>query len=331
MSERMAESTRRRSVLVAKVLVAAGLTVWLARSGTLDFTTLGIFLARPELLALSLATYGVVIIIATLRWRTLLTLAGLERPWSELLALQMTASFLNAVIPGAVGGDVVKALAVTRGEDGMQRTTVLLLVLVERLCGLVGLIITAVLVLLTRGLSVWTDPLLGRPATAIALLGLATTVGPLIFMTVVRSHDGSVVRVGERHGTSRQLVSQLVAATRLVSANPSALVPALALSMGVHAFLMTFFTFLTGAITSSEVSFIAIASTFPLGLLTVTLPIAPLGLGVGHLAFERLLGAIGIEGGANAFNLFVFGRTVPSLLGVLPYFSLRARGHLVKG
>jgi glycosyltransferase 2 family protein len=64
-------------------------------------------------------------------------------------------------------------------------------------------------------------------------------------------------------------------------------------------------------------------SLIPLGILTTALPLAPGGMGVGHVAFDRLLALVGIEGGANIFNIFFLGQMSLNLLGVVPYLLFK--------
>ena len=61
----------------------------------------------------------------------------------------------------------------------------------------------------------------------------------------------------------------------------------------------------------------------PIGLIVVALPIAPGGVGVGHLAFGELYRYVGISEGADIFNLFIIIQLAVYLLGVIPYL-LRA-------
>ena len=103
---------------------------------------------------------------------------------------------------------------------------------------------------------------------------------------------------------------------------------ALGLSMFFHATAMFLFTALTEAVTGQDTSFAAIATVFPIGLLTIVLPISPAGLGVGHVAFDQLYAAIGLTGGATVFNIFILGQMAPCLLGVFPYLALRRSGEL---
>lgn len=331
-SKARSSNARNWMLFGIKIGVAALLIGWLIRSGSLDMGALRILVQKPWLLAMNLGVFVAAALCATLRWRALLTLANVRQPFLRLLSLQLTATFFNVVIPGNVGGDVVKALYVARDADPRSRTTILLIVFIERLLGLGGLVTTAFLVTLLRGPTLWNDPLLRPMASMVTLVALATVIGPMIFLAVIR-------RAGDRieaytSGTTKlaKLLNQLVAAFRLLAAGPRRLVEALVISMVLHALAMGYFTVLTRVLGGYDVGYFAIATIFPLGLLTMVIPIAPAGLGVGHVAFDRLFAAIGLSGGAASgatiFNVYLLGQILPALVGVIPYIALRRRGAL---
>jgi glycosyltransferase 2 family protein len=324
----MKPRTKSLLVFAAKVIVAATLIGWLVRSGVLKFGALSVFIEKPILLAADLALFGVAVLTGTLRWRALLALAGARIPFARAVQLQMTGQFFNTVIPGNVGGDVVKALYVARDSDPSKRTTILLIVFVERLVGMAGLVLVASAVAILRGPVLWQNEQTRQLAIAVAFLGFCTVVGPALFVLFMR-------RAGDRlekwtSGTTKiaKLAGRLVAAARLLSSGPKYLVAALSLSMLAHVATMTFFTVLTRVITAEDVPFSSVATVYPLGILTMILPIAPAGLGVGHVAFDRLFEMIGLHGGATVFNVYLIGLLAPCLLGVFPYLALKRSGQL---
>jgi uncharacterized protein (TIRG00374 family) len=326
----MALNPRVKSIAVfaAKIIVASVLIGWLIRSGVLKMGALSIFLERPILLVANLGLFGFGVMTGTLRWRALLKLAGAKVPLGRALQLQLTALFFNVVIPGNVGGDVVKALYVAREEEPSKRTAILLIVFVERLVGMAALVLVATMVGILRGPLLWQTPQLRQLAIAVGFLGVCTVVGPALFVLGMR-------RAGDRleawtSGTTgiARLAGRLVAAARLLSAGPRQLVIALGLSMLTHAGAMTFFTVLTRVITEQDVPFSSVATVFPLGILTMILPISPAGLGVGHVAFDRLFSMIGLHDGATVFNVYLIGQLAPCLLGVFPYLALKRSGKL---
>ncbi len=308
-----------------KVGVAVVLVGWLVRSGSLDFAALAVLLHRPWLIALDLAVFVALVLLGALRYRVLLDLVGVRVGYGLVVQLHLTAVFFNVVIPGNVGGDVVKALYVARDAPSSRRTTILLLVFVERALGLGGLVMMATAVTALRGRSLWQDPQLGPLSLTVAVLGVLAVVGPVSFVLVMR-------RAGERleaftSGPSpiAKLLAKVTSALRLLASGPRHLAVAVLISMGLHALAMTLFTVFARALTEQDVTYFTVASVYPLGILTVVLPVSPSGLGVGHLAFERLFASVGLTGGANVFNVYLLGQIVPCLAGVVPYLALKRR------
>lgn len=318
---------KSRLLFGAKAIVAAVLIGWLISGGHLDMGALRILVDRPALLAMDLGLFATGAVIATTRFGILLGLAHVRVRFATLFRLTMTAFFFNVVIPGNIGGDVVKGLYVARDEPKEKRTTILLVAFVERLIGLSALVILGALVTAVRP-AVWSDPVLRPLAAAVSAIGAATLVGGTLALLVVRRAGERLERATLGPSKIAKLLHQLVLSMRLVSAQPRRLLTALVLSGAYHALLMGFFTVLTRALIERDVPYSAVATVFPLGLLTLLLPISPSGLGVGHVAFKRLFEAIGLAGGATVFNVYLLGQIVPCLLGVFWFLSLRRRGEL---
>ncbi len=314
-------------MLAGKALLAFLLLGWLVRGGNLEFKALRVFVDRPVLLAMDLGLFALGALVATLRFSLLLRLANVDARIATLFRLQMTAFFFNVVIPGNVGGDVVKALYVARSAPREARTTILLIAFVERLLGLASLVILGgVLTLALPG--VRSNAELKPLSSAIAALGALTLFGGALALWIVH-------RSGERleaiaHGSSRiaRLFASLIRSARLMASGPKYLVGALLLSMVPHALAMGLFTVITTVLLGQNVPYASVATIFPLGLLTLVLPISPAGVGVGHVAFDRLFRLIGLASGATVFNVYLLGQIAPCLLGVFWFLSLKREGAL---
>jgi uncharacterized protein (TIRG00374 family) len=319
----MAPRTRSLSLFALKVIVATVLITALVRSNALDMGALRVLFDRPELLVANLTVFAFGAFLGALRWRTLLGLAGVRLPLLRTLQLHLSALFFNVVIPGNVGGDVVKALYVARDAEPAKRTSILLIVFIDRLMGLAGLVAVATVITLVRAPTLWANPLVRPLAGTVVLLGAGMAVGAALLIVVMR-------RAGHRleawtTGTTRlaKLLGQLVAAMRLLSSQPRSLFVALGYSMCLHLSAIVFFWTLSRAVGGFDVAFAEVATIFPLGILTLVLPISPAGLGVGHVAFDRLFAAIGLSGGATVFNVYLFGQIALSLVGFFPYLALK--------
>lgn len=324
----MSPRVRSFATLAIKVLVAALLIGWLLRSGNLDLAALRLFGERPSILALDLGLFLLGAVIGSVRFGVLLGITGVRVKLSKLLLLQLIAFFFNVVIPGNIGGDVVKALIIARDEAPEKRTTILLAAFVERLLGVAALVIVGAAITLVRSSTVFGDPLLKPLGSAVTLIGGATLVGGALALVIVRKAGKRLDDFTTGPSKLAKLLNQLVASMRLLSESPKRLVVALGLSMAFHVAAISFFTILSGAVLQRDVPSAAIATVFPLGLLTLLLPISPAGLGVGHVAFQRLFEAIQLPQGATVFNVYLLGQMAPCLLGVFPFLAMKRRGAL---
>jgi glycosyltransferase 2 family protein len=322
-------SPRAKSGLLfaIKAIVAIALITWLVRSGSLDFKKLGLLFERPHLLALGLGQFFFGVAVNGNRWRVLLRIAGVDISFPKMLLLQMMGLFFAVVIPGNVGGDVIKSLYVARDAEPEKRTSIFLVVFADRFLGLAGLVTIATLICAFRP-SIWSDPQLGGPAAVTALLAFGSIAGPVVLLLAMRYGGARLESFVTGSSRLAKLLSQLVAALRLMSAQPARLLYALALTMLTHTTSIGWFTILTRAATGQDASVSSLATIFPLGLLTIVIPISPAGMGVGHVAFDRLFAAIGLTGGATVFNIYLLGQMVPCLFGVIPYLLLKRSGDL---
>lgn len=321
----MSAPSRTRQLLVvgAKVGVAALLIGWLLRSGTLDFGALSLFFERPLLLVGNLAVFVLAVVLAAARWQLLLRLADVHIPYPRALQLAFTAVFFNVVVPGNIGGDVVKSVYVARDVAPGKRTSVFVVAFLDRLIALTGLVVVALVLTISRGRTVWEDPRLRDLSLAVVVLALVTLVAPIVLIVIIRRSGKRLD--GWTGGTTRfaKLFSQLVAAARLVAARPAALLTALGLAIVIHMTGIWLFAALATEITAHDVPVASMASVYPIGMLSMVLPISYAGFGVGHVAFDQLFALIGMTGGATVLNVYLIGQTVPCLVGVLPYLTLR--------
>lgn len=315
--------TKRSLVLAGKLAVAALLIGWLIRSGTLDFGALSLLYERPALLAGNLAVFAFSTVLGALRWRLLLRVVDVHLSIGRTLQLAGTAVFFNVVVPGNIGGDVLKSIYVAREVPPGRRASVFVIALVDRLIALAGLVAVAVVLTLAHGSAAWEEPRLRELSGAVAVLALGGLVAPLLFVGILR-------RSGERlegwpGGPSRiaRVLRRLVEVARLLSARPGALLAALGLAMATHLAGALLFAHLATAITAQDISVSSLASVYPLGMLSMVLPISYAGFGVGHVAFDQLFAIVGLTGGATVLNVYLIAQTVPCLFGAIPYLTLR--------
>lgn len=84
--------------------------------------------------------YGVVELLSAIRWQWLLRVQGIQLSWMRIFTLTLIGVFFNFCIPGGTGGDVVKIFYLIKETPG-QKALALISVLVDRIIGMLGLII----------------------------------------------------------------------------------------------------------------------------------------------------------------------------------------------
>ncbi|MDP6544470.1 MAG: lysylphosphatidylglycerol synthase transmembrane domain-containing protein [Phycisphaerae bacterium] len=141
------------------------------------------------LLAAMIASLSGVLVTA-LRWWMLLRIQRIRIPLWEAVRLTFLGQFYSLVVPGTVGGDVVKAYYVTKHTDA--KAGAVLSVFIDRVLGLAALTLVAAVALgvaMLGGLGQWSDPMIQR---AVTVMGCVVTA-VIVVMTIVLS--GTLRRV----------------------------------------------------------------------------------------------------------------------------------------
>ena len=128
------------------------------------------------------------VMIAFLRWFGLVRLQGIQIPLADSLRLSIVGGLFNLIIPGAVGGDLVKAAYLSRMD--IPRTRVIASMVIDRLLGLLGLFLLAAF----AGLSAW--PTSDLPVRRLTIAVLIATSAIIVFLALIFS--GIVGRKSEK-------------------------------------------------------------------------------------------------------------------------------------
>ena len=152
----------RKTLFTAAQIVVTLALLWFvfrdpAKRGEMITTFRG---ANPWWLFAGIAIYGVVELLAGWRWVILLRVQGVNLTVARTFSLLLIGLFFNFFIPGGTGGDVVKIYYLLKETPG-QKTAALLSVLMDRIIGLIALIILAHAIILVH----W-DWLMSTPTTA---------------------------------------------------------------------------------------------------------------------------------------------------------------------
>jgi uncharacterized protein (TIRG00374 family) len=318
---------KNKLITLLKLAIAAGLILWLIEKGELDFRQLNLLVTMPTI-GLFAAFYWLVgpCLLGSLRWLLLLKGAGYNITWYQAFKLQLTGFFFNSAMPGAVGGDLVKVIYVIRGNPDMGKTPAMMSILLDRVIGLGGLFSIGMVL----ALSAW-PTLIAINSLEPLLYGLiGLNLGVLIFFIVALYHyrgDDPFQKLFSINIPGLSVLAKLYNAIRVYRYKRTYFVSCFIISLLIQGMSLALFYFIAINVPTlnSNLNFSAIASIFPIGMLTAALPIAPGGLGVGHVAFDRLFEAVGLSGGANIFNIFTLSQLALNLTGVIAYLSMKKK------
>lgn len=315
---------------ILKFGIVVALLWWMVLTDKLSFNEMSVIFARPDALIASVAVWIIgPVLLGTLRWWLLIRGASLDCSYLRAMRLQLTGFFFNTAMPGAVGGDIVKAIYIMRDQPSRTRKTpAMLTVLLDRIVGLMGLFIMGIVAALASY-----DKLSSHPTTNQLLIGLWTVVGlSAIFLAIVFvSHgDGKdpFIKILSYRMPGFRTIRGVYEAIRAYRDRPMVIVATIAISVLVQFIFMVFMGFIGRVLYGSSFDAALLAPIFPFGTLVTAIPLAPGGLGVGHAAFDRLFALVGLPGGANVFNIYVVSQLLLNLLGVIPYLSLKSRENV---
>lgn len=313
-------------------LALVGLLIWwMVSSGRLDAASLGIFVQDRAFLLVSIIFWLCIPVgLGSFRWYKLLRGAKVMIRYPRALQLQMVGLFFNTAMPGAVSGDLVKAVYVVRDQRGHSRTSAALAIILDRVVGLMGLFTVAGVASIVFLRSLSSNPVL-QP---MAFMVFASWMAMLVFLAVVfyphrAGRDPFERLLSKKPWLLRRvfaLVLKVYRALRAYRDHPRELLVAWAVSVVIQGIGVAYYWYTTVELTGQVPVFSEFVIVLPFGMIATVIPIAPGGLGVGHVAFDKLFSLVGLNGGANVFNVITLGQLVLNLTGIVPYLFMRRKG-----
>lgn len=306
-----------------KLFVAFALIYWLLKSGKLDLNLLSELGNNPWglLVAFILALTNIWII--SIRWRGILKARNSAHiPLLGLIKANWIGQFFSSVLPGSVTGDLIKIIYVQEYDKTFSKKFVFATILIDRVMGLSGLIL---LVGMTSVL--FQDHILENAPAMKPLLMFNYVLSALVLFGIIififfDQFVHKIFRLGEKilFPAIWQKFGDLW--NDLITIKVQML-KALCLSLVVQFSGVLIFWALIYPFTIGKMDFVQALAFIPLGHMTLALPIAPSGLGVGHAIFQKLFEFSGITNGASLFNLYFVVTLMVNICGVVPYLLSR--------
>lgn len=301
-----------------KISVASMLIYWLFSQGKLTAESFTIFWEKPFLLPCFFVAWALgPVSLGSARWQALLRGAGLELNFFLAVRLTLIGAFFNSAMPGAVGGDLVKGYYVAKGQK--NRTGIFVSLLVDRLVGLFGLVTVGCIAISIAIGDIWAFVLL-RP---VILFSYGLFLGFCCFFGFVLYSPKPLMMIFEKifgfHIPGMGILKRIFDSVMTYRDHKKSIILGYLYSILLQAVVVFYISILALKLQGGSTGILNLMSVIPICILTTAIPIAPGGLGVGHLAFEKIFQLIQIEGGANVFTTFFISQLVLSMLGAIPY------------
>jgi len=273
---------------------------------------------------LGVAVFFVCTILATVRWKVLLDVQGINMGWVRTWQLFMIGMFFNLFMLGSTGGDVVK-MFLTMREARNNKAAALLSVFMDRVIGMMALILISLGFLYFRY-----DLLSHSPASSALLTTLLWLLAAAVVVTVG-------MFVGSAFGWVHYLPQWTPLRGRIVEVSAACHMYAKGWRQTIWAFLVSFPLFAMFFITfycaarafTDQLGLVDVFSVLPIVAVITAIPISVSGIGLRESLFVSLLAPFGV-GAAVATLISVTGfliNTVGSLAGGLVFLFYRSSTH----
>ncbi|MEM6655337.1 MAG: lysylphosphatidylglycerol synthase transmembrane domain-containing protein [Planctomycetota bacterium] len=318
---------RSRYVTLLKGGVGAlliGLLIWQARRND-AFAQLAGGETDWRLLLLGFGVTCAAVVLTFVRWRMVAAAAGIELSIGEAIRFGALGYALTFVGPGAVGGDLYKAVAVARVRGG-QRAAAAATVLVDRVLGLVAMLLTATVAIAAF---VATDRMPGGAAWLVCQTTVVTTVVAAVGVVLLFVSAPLGDRVAgwlERTEFGGRAVAPVFRSWKQYQQRPDLLAAATGVSLLVDVLLVVSFYCVAAALPLSAPTLVEHFFVVPIYLISAALPITPGGVGVREGVADLMYQGFGVSPGQG--TLIAAGHSLTMLLagGVAVVYYLSRRG-----
>ena len=235
---------------------------------------------------LAVLIYFVAQTLLAVRWVFLLRVHGVYISQFQAIKLTYLGLFYNNFMPGAVGGDLLKGWYITKHSQKENRLEAAVTVFVDRLVGLIGMILVGAIASLFVGseltIPVGSKDIQVRMLIWVILAGLI--VVSVIFLSKHIRHYLKLSRILEKLPFAKTL-HKIDQAIRIYRDHPGVMVLALVLTAVIQGLAIVAIWMMSQALLLENVKFIQCLIIMPIvWLISAAVPV-PGGLGVTEILF----------------------------------------------
>lgn len=323
----MTQSTQKKELLklAVKLIVGLGVIVYVLRSKMVDFEMLGTVLWNPINFLAGFLFLALVVGLSAARWRLLVKAQGLSLSYGHLLELTMIGQFFNTFMPGAVGGDLMKAWYVA-GREPTRKTKAIFTVLFDRVIGLSVIIFYSATTLLFYPEWLGNTPELKLIAYVIWGFTLTSMLAAAVFFASLfwkLPWADQVIAILHRSKALAKILDALFLYRHHVRTIGGAL-----LISAVSVLCTNLMYKFQGDALGIDLDLPHYFFIVPLALTASAIPLLPGGIGVGQVAFYNLFKWVGVANPDQGGTLCTLVQIYTLLFNCLgAFFYLRFKRH----
>jgi uncharacterized protein (TIRG00374 family) len=303
-------SVRSRLINLSLVLLAFGLlalVVWQNREQVEEVRH-----RRPNLrlLALAFGIYMTALVLTFVRWYVLVRAQDLPFRLRDALRLGFIGNVFNQVIPGAVGGDVIKAAFLYR--EHARKAQAIGSMVIDRAVGLLGLFVLA------AAMGIWIWPEAGADVRRLILLADAAVVAGLAGLAVLFTPPlyGPLHRLVTGRRRLEAVLDELIEMASAYRRKLGVVLGTLIMSSGTHALYVTSFYTVSRAVFPTLPTLAQHFLIVPLVLFTTVVPLPFGALGFTEEVSGQVFRFVAHPGGGvamMAYRVLMYGGALVSV------------------
>jgi uncharacterized protein (TIRG00374 family) len=282
-------STRRTLLTIAKFALAIAILSYLGYQVYQNngFTRLWQQEKNWPVLAIAVLCTFSAIALNFIRWHFLIRAVGIDIELHQTLRYGALGYALNFVAPGAIGGDLFKAIFLAHGQPG-RRTEAVATVVADRLLGVTTILVIASIGILATGILERADGTLEvlcrimLVATVVALAGCASL---LFFPARWRPRINELALRVPFVGST---IARLLGAVRAFRGEKRLLLAALGVSIASNLLFITSIFLVASGLPLHHPNWADHVILVPIANIVAAMPITPAGLGAKEFVVEKL-------------------------------------------
>ena len=257
------------------------------------------------------------------RWYLLVRALDLPFTLANAFRLSFVAYLLNFVGVGSVGGDLFKAFFIAREQPG-RRAEAVATVVIDRMIGLVALLLVASTAILISGVAD-AAPVV-QAICNLTLLATVIALATVALILIPRFSHGRLVRSLTSIPKVGPIVGRLLIAVGIYRRKLGVLAVALVLSLCIHILMAVSLYLVAVSIFDQHPTLAEHFIIVPLACVAGALPLTPAGLGTFEAAMSELYRLLPAESGGDGFIVALGYRLITiviAVIGVVYYWASR--------